>query len=265
MEKFLLFLFQGRNISFRTIGEISTFFREAAHKNPNIFRILTNINLYRDKARILNSKVLTTLYKQNLGKFLETSCFSISADEVTDCSRSHYLAICVHFWKDGHLNNKLWSLIQLGSELKAPFIFKIIEEQILNKYGVNLIGFITDGASVFKGHLKGVQKLIRDKVPGLIGIHCMAHCCDLIAKKSYAKLEIDIDSFLRDIIHYFRNSTVNSAKFKEFQKALDVTPLNILGIVKTRWLELYNSIKRILDLWDVLKQYMKGNNKYTFL
>ena len=92
-----------------------------------------NQNLHRGKARFMNSKVLMTIYKQNLGKILETKPFSISADEVTDCSRSHFLAICVHFWRDGCLTNKLWSLIQLGSELSSKSIFKIIDEQILNR------------------------------------------------------------------------------------------------------------------------------------
>ena len=84
----------------------------------------------------------------------------------------------------------------------------------------------------------------------------------MIAKKSYEKLEIDIDSFLRDIIHYFKNSTVNAAKFKEFQIALDITHQNILGFVKTRWLELFHSIKRINDKWDVLSHYMEGKSSF---
>ena len=93
----------------------------------------------------MNNKVLMTIYKENLGGILETHPFSKSADEVTDCSRSHFLAICVHFWRDGCLTNKLWSLIHLGSELRAQSIFKIIDEQILKRNGKNLIGFVTEG------------------------------------------------------------------------------------------------------------------------
>ncbi len=48
--------------------------------------------------------------------------------------------------------NKLWSLFPLGNDTSSVEIFKIIETEILEKYGRNLIGFITDGASVFEGH-----------------------------------------------------------------------------------------------------------------
>ncbi len=226
------------NISFRATEEIANFLRKGASTHPNFTRMLSNQTLYRQKAQFLASDVLKANYKYHLGKVLEKTPFSISADEFTDLSGYHYLAICVHYWGVQNIENKLWSLVQLTNNLNAVSIYRILEEEIINQYGKFLIGFVTDGASVFKGHLKGVQKLINDKVSGLIGIHCLAHCTDLVAKKSFSQLEINIDCFLKNISNYFSASTKNKSDFLKFQRDLGLQPMRVLKICQTRWLEL---------------------------
>ena len=137
--------------------------------------------------------------------------------------------------------------------------FYSIEEQILNKYQQNIIAFITDGAPTFQGHLKGVKVLIKEKIPGIITVHCLAHSTDLIAKKSFNCLEYKIASFLTEITTFFTKPTTNRAKFIDLQKELEIEPYQILKISKTRWLELFNPIKRINLRWDSLCEYFKGN------
>jgi hypothetical protein len=135
----------------------------------------------------------------------------------------------------------------------------MIDDEIMKRnFSKNLIGIITDGAAVFKGKIKGVHTRMSQKIPGLITQHCLAHCTDLVGKKAFLSLTIDIESFLMNVVNYFRRSPLNKMKFLEFQEVLNIEPSNILGISKTRWLELYNGIKRILDKWDSLTLYFKG-------
>ena len=116
----------------------------------------------------------------------------------------------------------------------------MIEREILNTYGKKMIGFITDGAPVFQGPFKGFKALINESIPGIVNIHCLAHCTDLVGKKSYSRLTYDIDSFLTILVTYFSKSSTNKATFIELQKKLDFEPINILAISKTRWLKLFS-------------------------
>ena len=216
------------------------------------------------------SNVLKEHYKLNLRDFLLKNNFSLSADEVTDISGDHYLALSVHYWnyKESSIMSKLWSFLELSTDCTASALMKIIEDEVLNEYGKNLIAFITDGAPVFSGIYNGVQKLMKSKVPGLIHIHCLAHCTDLVGKKSYYQLEHNIDSFLSMLVYYFTKSSVNKAKFIDLQEKLDFLPsgsLEILMISKTRWLKLFQGIQRINKLWDCLNSFFEGNNFIFFI
>lgn len=85
------FYIKERNISLRTMGDIAKFLRNEAIEVPSLMRILSTQNLHRDKARFLLVDVLKTSYKNNLGKIIATTPFSISADEVTDLCGFRYL------------------------------------------------------------------------------------------------------------------------------------------------------------------------------
>jgi hypothetical protein len=85
------------NMSFLNIEHISDYLRKEAANNENIFKILPNITLHRQKAEELTTKVMKENYRCHLSRILESKLFSISADEVTDISGYHYLAICVIF------------------------------------------------------------------------------------------------------------------------------------------------------------------------
>ena len=123
--------------------------------------------------------------------------FSLSADEVIDVSGDHYIALCVHFWDEtkNSIDNKLWCLKQLGEDCSAKELYKIMNEEIIEKYSNDLIDFVTDGAPVFSGQIKGVRAMLSDQISGIINIHCLAHCTDLVGKKAYRMLDYDIDSF----------------------------------------------------------------------
>jgi len=197
-------------------------------------------------------------YKERLSDILDRKLFSISADEVKDISGKNYLAISVHYSTENTSKAKLWSLIDLKIDCSAEKIYHVLEEEILNKYQKNVIAFVTDGAPTFQGKFGGVKAFIKDKIPGIITIHCLAHATDIIAKKAYNCLDSDFVSFVTELTVYFTKSSTNKAKFNQIQKAFDIEPLNILTISKTRWLELFNSIKRINKLWDSIDAYFKG-------
>ena len=143
------------------------------------------------------------------------------------------------------MKNKLWRFLELKSDCDSKSLFNIIFVELIQKFFKILFAFVTDGAPVFHGRLNGVKKLVSEKIPSLINVHCLAHATDLVAKKSFNRLSYDIWSVLNTITCYFTQSSVNRANFRILQADLDLAPLQILHICKTRWLVLHNCISRI--------------------
>ena len=231
------------NLSFRSVEEIAKFLKKECYENPNFSTILQQQTIYRQKATRIAVNVFKQGYMSRLGEILERTPFSITADEVTTKAKAggdHFLAICVHFPENALMKNKLWRFIELQSDCDSHSLFQIIDEELIQKYGKNLIAFITDGAPVFNGRLNGVKKLVSEKAPSLINVHCLAHATDLVAKKSFNRLNYDIWTFINRITTYFTQSSVHRAEFTKLQLDLDLVPLQILHICKTLWLVLHN-------------------------
>ena len=58
------------NISFRSMEMISQFFKDESSYTPIIMRILSNQNVYRQKARFMVADVFKKQYKLSLSSFL---------------------------------------------------------------------------------------------------------------------------------------------------------------------------------------------------
>jgi len=60
---------------------------------------------------------------------------------------------------------------------------------------------------------------------------------------------------LRGIVNYISGSAKRCAILDEFQDFFNVKRNKILKLSNTRWLVLHNCIVKLLDNWDVLKNY----------
>lgn len=69
-----------------------------------------------------------------------------------------------------------------------------------------MIGFGSDGASVMRGKKNSVLTRLREKVPNIFDIHCIAHAAHLAASKAAKHIPKEIGFFIDKISVWFAHS-----------------------------------------------------------
>ena len=134
-----------------------------------------------------------------------------------------------------------------------------IERPALSK---TLLCFGADGVSTFQGAKTGVTQQIQSKyAPFAIGVHCMAHRCNL-AFKTLSQLAImnRIEGLLKSSHAYFKHSPKRHLEFVKLAELMDTKGLKLLKNVKTRWVSLIEPLRRILQEYRVLLAKMKADS-----
>ncbi|CAI7765894.1 unnamed protein product [Closterium sp. NIES-53] len=131
----------------------------------------------------------------------------------------------------------------------------------LDSVGVDInrvSGVGTDGASVMTGDKGGLVSRLRERVPHLVGCHCVAHREALVVKdaaKAFPDLNM-IDEGVRAIGEIICRSNIWYERFKELQQEMHKTNLEHQGLFNNRWLSRGDAIARLcrVDITQVAKE-----------
>lgn len=151
----------------------------------------------------------------------------------------------------------------------------IISELIMsavNKFKLEkrIVAFCADNAKTnFGGETRGgrnnVFYRLKTWFPNLIGINCAAHVTHNALKHACDVLPMDPEYIVVKIYSHFYIYTVRTEKLKSFCEEANVEYDKLLGYAKTRFLALGPAVKRILKVYEGLKQYFlalpKGEKK----
>ncbi|CAG8627042.1 14856_t:CDS:1 [Funneliformis caledonium] len=186
-------------------------------------------------------------------------------DESTDITTTKNLDIYVSYiTKEGILKTRFLCIIPLTS-CDAEDITKVLvdifkRKKILSK----LVAFASDGASVMLGKNEGVAaKLSRICTYPLIVNYCVAHRLALACKdaKKEVKFYGEVESLVKRIYNYFKNSYLHIQQLKEIQNILDDPTLKIKKLYEIRWLAWYEAIKNICNsILALLKLFKESTN-----
>ncbi|KAL7287465.1 hypothetical protein TKK_0018569 [Trichogramma kaykai] len=126
----------------------------------------------------------------------------------------------------------------------------------------NIVGIITDGASVMTGVRKSVVAFLKEKIPNFMPIKCFCHIEHLCAMRAAQKIP-GHDAF-GIIVNYVRLSPTKNHSFEVLQERMDLNVLQVLKNCPTRWLSNYSVINRCLQRWMSLtiffeNEYQKDN------
>jgi len=110
----------------------------------------------------------------------------------------------------------------------------LLEMDIVNK----VVCFGVDGVTIFQGLKTGVtiQLMAKDSLY-IVGIHCMAHRCNL-AVQIFSSLTLigKIESLLASMYLYYNQSPKRHFECTRLAKVIESRGLNFLKNIKTRWI-----------------------------
>eukprot|EP00116_Pleurobrachia_bachei_P003269 sb/3463531/ len=156
--------------------------------------------------------------------------FSVMADEATDASHRQRMSVCLRFVFEGELHEEFLGLSNVSATRGAEDLSKVLIK-ILASYNpeMKIVGQVYDGAYMMSGIHKGLQKLIRDKFPEAIYVHCAAHRASLALEQGMrAVVEIeDLFTKLSVLSSFFTCSYVRSSALGDVPRPPDAAA--------TRW------------------------------
>lgn len=186
----------------------------------------------------------------------ESVYFSVMADETKDISKVEQLSIVVRYYYHGELKEKFLGFTPL-TELDASSLFLKIKE-MLNKCDIdinNCIAQTYDGANVMRGHLNGVQALLKKEVPQTLHTHCANHRINLVLVDVTKNIEeVDLFFNLLQDLYIFMSGSVIHSKFIELQKYILKTnkPIELKRLCLTRWSSQIYCCRAVKDTLEII-------------
>ena len=203
--------------------------------------------------RFVNS--IATDIKDSLRENVDKSRFiSILSDGSADKGIIEEEGVFVRYVKNGEPLTNLIS-IEEPYTVDAPGIFDSIvtaikslklssdrdttDEEFLSAIYKKCISINFDGASVMSGYKSGVQKRFKDKIPGLVYTHCVAHRTELAILDSIKSDDEYLEKFDDNLNKIFKFYYVSPVRRKELKKIGDMfgSEFRQLGLLKKiRWI-----------------------------
>lgn len=216
--------------------------------------IAKNINCSRTKATYLTNECINLEQLGNISN-VKKNKFSLLIDETTDISTEKSLAMVVRFYDDHNkkVSDNFFGLLKL-TDSTAESIFSAVIDHF-KKLDIpieNLVGFAADNAAVMQGNRIGVQARFKEILPNIYTLDCVCHSVHLCASAAARILPSQIEDFIRDVYHYFSNSSKRIDQFNECQIFCKLKPHKLLHPAQTRWLSLQAAVDRVLENWDPL-------------
>lgn len=252
-------------LSFEQTSKIANFLRGFYQKKQMGFlkRSFKPTTISKVISKCFRPSILEDIYQD-----LEQNVFSFSVDNCTMIGKN-YCGLKIKYIKDTineftqeseqMLINRIVALVDLKTSSEGKDIHAIVKEKILIKTQIkeNLIGFTSDNASSLKSDKNGLAGLLQndESLPSLYCLSDPCHGANLAVKHSLKSLPSEITDFIDDLHSYFAFPQRKS-KLLKLQEEEKKKPLLLKNYVKTRWLSLGLSLKRLLDIWDSIRTYM---------
>jgi hypothetical protein len=218
-----------KNLPLRLLPSIVELIKESG--SPDIFIDGTITYTNQASGNEFLEAISNTIKEEIWKELFEVVAFGVMIDESTDITTTKHLDVYVSYvTKKGILKTRFLCLIPLtncNSESITKVLVDIFEKKkILSK----LVAFASDGASVMLGKNEGVAaKLSRICTYPLIVNHCVAHRLALACKdaKKEVKFYGEVETLVKKIYNYFKNSCSRIQKLQEIQNILDDPILKI--------------------------------------
>jgi hypothetical protein len=252
-------------LSFQQIEEVGNLFK-SLQKSQDLAHLQDCI--FDRESVSLAVRAIGSLLEKDLEQIIENNHFSFVVDEVTINNQS-LLALKIRYVEElftpkneFRIQEKLVSLREQGGNPNADSIFEIVKQDLLNtqKKIQNLTGLCSDNAAVLTGQISGLSTQLKKFISSndaraIADFSDPCHGLHLTLEKMSNGVDTRIISFIKNTTFLFSHSPKKSKNLKNLQIQYKLPSLSPKTWIKTRWLSLGDSLKRLLTIWDSLKLY----------
>ena len=251
-----------------TIGEnlikpaISTFLKVVLEKN---YQDLQSMPLSNNTVSSRIDEMSCDVEVQLVEKFKYT-IFSIQLDKSTVRDSEALLMAYVRYVDNGEFIEDMLFCKALETTTIAVDIYKKLKTYLDDKQipVENIISCAADGAPVMMGKKNGVLKLLKDENPQMLLVHCVIHRHNLVSKKVSPVLNETLNAVIK-CINTIKANAKCERLFKQFCKDQNAGYVRLLLHTDVRWLSKGNCLKRFMELFDILSEFLDDKPYMTLL
>ncbi|XP_067217224.1 zinc finger BED domain-containing protein 5-like [Linepithema humile] len=222
--------------------------------------VVSDLSLARDKCTKVVTQVIAKREIEKIVTNLQKCKFSILIDESTDISDKKLMCVLVQYVSPftKKVTTQLLNLLSVdATDCSANKLFEIFKNMLNeNKISLqNIVGMASDNASVMIGCNNSFMSRLKLEIPGLVTLNCICHSSALVVSRACEKLPESCKNLIRGVSTYISGSAKRCAILGEFQAFFNVERNKILKLSNTRWLVLHKCVVRLLNNWEVLKNF----------
>ncbi|CAI7760242.1 unnamed protein product [Closterium sp. NIES-54] len=215
----------------------------------------------------LTQALATWLQTTQLEHILTSPFIGICIDESTDRLRGKHMILYASFIHDSVLVTEFMQLITV-EKADASSLLSILLSH-LQSVGVDLqriSGISTDGARVMMGSKARLVVRLRQKIPHLVSVHCIAHRLALAAKDAAEELPVFdmVDDLIRTVADLLGRSGPRHARFIDLQEVITETSLEVRGIHSVWWLSRGDAVHRLVTVLPAVIVLLKELNSKMY-
>jgi hypothetical protein len=114
------------------------------------------------------------------------------------------------------------------------------------------------------GKRNGCLKLIKDENPDMLSIHCVIHKQNLVAKKLSPVLNEILNAVIK-CVNSIKAKAKSERLFKLFCENQNEDYVRLLLHTEVRWLSKGNCLRRFLELFNSLEEFLKNTQEMKLL
>ncbi|CAI7817941.1 unnamed protein product [Closterium sp. NIES-54] len=215
----------------------------------------------------LTQALATWLQTTQLEHILTSPFIGICIDESTDWLRGKHMILYASFIRDNVLVTEFMQLITV-EKADASSLLSILLSH-LQSVGADLqriSGISTNSARMMMGSKAGLVVRLRQKIPHLVSVHCIAHrhLQRRMQQRSSPSPPDMVDDLIRTVADLLGRLGPRHARFMDLQEVITKTSLELQGIHSVRWLSRGDAVHRLVVVLPAVIVLLKELNSKMY-
>lgn len=193
-----------------------------------------------DKACKTSVTAIAGQLKHELSSKLQSSKFiSVMADSACDVGVREVEDVYTCHLVKGEIENSFVGL-KACENSKAPGIKAAVETamtEVFRDWKEKTVALGADGANVMLGEISGVYGLLKQEIPHIMKVHCVAHRLELSFADTLSDVPVlkDVKEMLQGIWKHYHYSAKAVRELKELAESMEVRAYKAIKADGTRW------------------------------